>query len=283
MELLTLGAVMKSLVRWSATVGLVGSTLLGTIFAFSVPVLALSEQQIKDKLDSVPVYLITNEKGLPLSRILPDGQNGQKGGGSVTGVYMSRSDAQAFITELRNTNGKDPKLTEMSKSLQVTVVPLGIIYQQLQETKNQPNRLVFAFKPVDQEIQGALELLRQSGQQVNQFKSVPVFAVRFAPDMGYVPIQVTADKQQLIPLFFSKQDAQGLLGQVKPKYPKADIQVIDVDGVIKTLQEKNDSWLTQVLLVPSPESREYIKTLPRNNTPSSANGKSSQPQKPNQR
>jgi hypothetical protein len=142
---------------------------------------------------------------------------------------------------------------------------------------------VFAFKPVDQEIQGALELLRQSGQQVNQFKSVPVFAVRFAPDMGYVPIQVTADKQQLIPLFFSKQDAQGLLGQVKPKYPKADIQVIDVDGVIKTLQDKNDSWLTQVLLVPSPESREYIKTLPRNNTPSSANGKSSQPQKPNQR
>ena len=142
---------------------------------------------------------------------------------------------------------------------------------------------MFAFKPVDQEIQGALELLRQSGQQVNQFKSVPVFAVRFAPDKGYVPIKLTADNQQLIPLFLSKQDAQSLLNQVKPKNPKADIQVIDVDGVIKTLKDKNDPWLNQVVLVPSPESREYIKTLPRNNAPATPNRSNSQPAKPQQR
>jgi Tic22-like family len=280
------GAVMKSLVRWSATLGLIGSTLLGTVFIPNAPVLALPEQQIKEKLDSIPVYLITNDKGLPLSRALPEGQNGQKGGGSVTGVYMSRQEAQTFINELKNAKGKDPKMDEMVKNLQVTPVPMGVIYQQLQQTKNQPNRLVFAFKPVEQEIKGALELLRQSGQQVTQFKSVPVFAVRFAPDKGYVPIKLTADNQQLIPLFLSKQDAQGLLNQVKSKNPKADIQVIDVDGVIKTLQDKNDPWLNQVVLVPSPESREYIKTLPRNNapnTPAAPNRNNSQPAKPQQR
>jgi hypothetical protein len=257
---------MKSLVRWGATLGLVGSTLLLSVTAMNAPVQALTEQQIKDKLDSVPVYLITNDKGLPLSRSLPNGQNGQKGG-SVTGVYMSRQEALAFITELRNAKNKDPKLEDMAKKLQVTAVPLGVIYQQLQQTKNQANRLLFAFKPVDQELKGALELLRASGQKVDQFKSVPVFAVRFAPDKGYVPIQVTADKQQLIPLFFSQQDAKGLLNQVKPKFPKADIQVIDVDGVIKTLKDKQDAWLNQVVLVPSAESREYIKTLPKENAP----------------
>ncbi|MBW4612047.1 MAG: hypothetical protein KME21_01950 [Desmonostoc vinosum HA7617-LM4] len=257
---------MKSLVRWGATLGLVGSTFLGTLFGGNMSVLALSEQQIKEKLDSVPVYLITNEKGLPLSRTLPQGQNGQKAGGSVTGVYMSRQEAQAFVNELRNTKNQDPKMQEMIKNLQVTAVPLGVIYQQLQQTKNQPNRLLFAFKPVEQEIQGALDLLRQSGQKVEQFKSVPVFAVRFSPDQGYVPIKLTSDNQQILPLFLSKQDALGLLNQVKPKHPKADIQVIDVDGVIKTLQDKNDAWLNQVILVPSPESREYIKTLPRTNT-----------------
>ncbi|MBW4562979.1 MAG: hypothetical protein KME32_17890 [Mojavia pulchra JT2-VF2] len=273
---------MKSLVRWSATLGLVGSTLLGTVFAGNLPVLALSEQQIKDKLDSVPVYLVTNDKGLPLSRPLPENQNGQKGAGSVTGVYMSRQEAQKFITELRSAQAKDPKIQEMVKSLQVTAVPLGVIYQQLQQSKNQPNRLVFAFKPVDQEIKGAMDLLRQSGQKVEQFKSVPIFAVRFAPDQGYVPIKVNSDNQQMIPLFLSKQDAQGLLNQVKPKFPKADIQVIDVDGVIKTLQDKNDAWLNQVVLVPSPESREYIKTLPRDNAPKApaSNRNNSQPQKP---
>jgi Tic22-like family len=258
---------MKALVRWGVTLGLVGSTLLGTVFIGNVPVLALSEQQIKEKLDGVPVYLITNDKGLPLSRPLPEAQNGQKPGGSVTGVYLSRQEAQTFINELRNAKGKDPKTEEMVKSLQVTAVPLGVIYQQLQESKNQPNRLLFAFKPVDQEIKGAMDLLRQSGQKVDQFKSVPVFAVRFAPDKGYVPIKLTSDKEQLIPLFLSKQDAQGLLNQVKAQFPKADIQVIDVDGVIKTLQDKNDTWLNQVVLVPSQESREYIKTLPQNNAP----------------
>ncbi|BAY17261.1 hypothetical protein NIES2109_14210 [Nostoc sp. HK-01] len=263
---------MKALVRWGATLGLIGSTLLGTVFVGNLPVLALSEQQIKEKLDSVPVYLITNDKGLPLSRPLPEGQNGQKLGGSVTGVYLSRQEAQAFIKQLQSTN-KDPKMADIVKSLQVTAVPLGIIYQQLQQTKNQPNRLVFAFKPVEQDVKGALELLNQSGQKIDQFRSVPIFAVRFAPDQGYVPIKLTNDKEQVVPLFVSKQDAQGLLNQVKPKYPKADIQVIDIDGVIKTLQDKNEDWLKQVVLVPSQESREYIRTLPKD----SATGNNRQP------
>ncbi|WP_414756107.1 outer membrane biogenesis proteinTic22 [Anabaena sp. CCY 9910] len=265
---------MKALVRWGATLGLVGSTLLGTLSLGSLPAVALSEQQIKEKLDSVPIYLVTNEKGLPLSRPLPNAQNGQKAGGSITGAYMSRQEAQAFINELRNAKNKDPKMQEIVKSLQVTAVPLGVIYQQLQQTKKDPNRLLFAFKPVDQEIKGAMDLLRQSGQQVNQFKSVPMFAVRFAPDQGYVPIKVGTGNEQVVPLFLSKQDAQGLLGQVKPKHPKADIQVLDIDGVLQTLQDKNDPWLNQVVLVPSPESREYIRTLPKDkapNTPAAPN------------
>lgn len=265
---------MKALVRWGATLGLLGTTLLGSVCLSSFPAIALSEQQIKEKLDGVPVYLVTNEKGLPLSRPLPTPQNGQKAGGSITGVYMSRQEAQAFINELRNAKNKDPKMEEIVKNLQVTPVPLGVIYQQLQQTKKDPNRLLFAFKPVDQEVKGAMDLLRQSGQQVNQFRSVPMFAVRFAPDQGYVSIKAGNGNNQYIPLFLSKQDAQGLLGQVKPKHPKADIQVLDIDGVIQTLQAKNDPWLNQVVIVPSPESREYIRTLPRNqgsNAPAAPN------------
>jgi hypothetical protein len=262
---------MKSLVRWGTKLGLVGSALLVMAFHGNAPVLALSDQQIKEKLDSVPVFLITNPQGLPLSRPL-QGQNGKKGG-SVTGVYMSQQEAQAFIDQLRAAKDKDPKLSEIVKSLQVTAVPLGVIYQQLQKTKNQPDRLVFAFKPVDQEVKGAMELLRASGQPVDQLKSPPVFAVRFAPDKGYVPIKVGSQKQEIIPLFLSEEDAKGLLSQVKPKFPKADIQVIDVDGVITTLQKKNDPWLNQVILFPDKAAREYIQKLPRNNASTSSGGK----------
>ncbi|NET70493.1 MAG: hypothetical protein F6K62_05730, partial [Sphaerospermopsis sp. SIO1G2] len=222
------------------------------------------EKQVKAKLDSIPVFVVTNDKGLPLSRTLPT-KNGQQTI-SVTGAYMSRQEALKFIQDLQKAKNKNPKLQAMAKNLQVTAVPLGVIYQQLQQNRNKPNRLVFAFKPVDREVRGALTLLQASGQKVDaeKFKtSVPIFAVRFAPDKGYVPIQGGQNKQQMIPLFLSKQDAQNLLNKVKPKFPQADIQVINFDGVIKTLKDKNDSWLNQVFLVPSAESRKYIETLPK--------------------
>ena len=258
---------MKSLVRWGATLGLVGSTLLATVTSGIAPVIALSEQQIKTKLDNIPVFLITNPQGLPLSRPLPE-QNGKQAGGSVTGVYMSQQEAQAFISELRSAKGKDPKMNQMVKSLQVTPVPLGVIFQQLQKTKNQPNRLLFAFKPLEREVKGAMDLLKKSGQQVKQFRSVPVFIVRFAPDKSYVPIKLGDQKaeQEVVPLFLSMQDAKNLLNQVKPKFPKADIQVVDVDGILSTLQEKNDPWLSKVQFWPGPEARQYIQKLPKQNT-----------------
>jgi uncharacterized protein (UPF0335 family) len=255
---------MKSLVRWGTTLGLVGSTLLATVLSGTNSAFALSEQQIKEKLDAIPVWMITNPQGLPLSRQLPAANDGKKPG-SVTGVYMSKTEAQAFIKELQAVKNPDPKMSEMLKSLQATAVPLGSIYQQLQQTKKQTERLQFAFKPVDQEIKGAMDLLRSSGQDVKQFRSVPVFMVRFAPDKGYVPIQLGSDKKEYFPLFMSKQDALALLNQVKPKFNKADIQVVDVDGILKTMQDKNDKWLEQVVFFPSPEAREYIRTLSTQN------------------
>lgn len=255
---------MKSIVRWSMTLGLVGTTLIGSLFLMSSTTLALSEKQVTQKLDAVPVYLITNEKGSPLTRTLPDNpKNGQKGG-SYTGVYMSRGEALKVVNQLKSEAGKNPKFEEIAKNLQVSVVPLGVIYQQVEQTRNVPNHLGYLFKPVDDDIKGALDLLHKSGQNLNTFPSVPIFAVRFAPNKGYVQLKYANEKTNYIPLFLSEQDAKGLLSQVKPKFPDADIQVIDVDHVIKTLKDKNDDWLKQVVIIPSKESREYINTLPSN-------------------
>ena len=63
---------MKSLVRWGTTLSIVGSTLLATVTSGIAPVIALSDQEIKLKLDNIPVWLITNPQGLPLSRPLPE-------------------------------------------------------------------------------------------------------------------------------------------------------------------------------------------------------------------
>ncbi|NMG21576.1 Tic22 family protein [Brasilonema bromeliae] len=263
---------MNLLVRWGTTLTLVGSTLLATVFSGNAPVLALTEQQIKEKLDPVPVFLITNNQGVPLTRtVANNGQNGQnaqnaqKKQATVTDVFMSGQEAQAFINELRNVKGKDPKMAEMLKSLQVTPVPLGMIYQKLQENAKKPDSLVFAFNPGRQDLEGAVTLLRQNGKEVKQFPSVPVFIVR-SPDKGYVSVKRKTDNKEVIPLFLSQKDAQSLLSQVKQQVPKADIQVVDIDGVIKTLKEKNDTWLSQVSIVPSTESMQYVVSK-RGNAP----------------
>ncbi|TVP60634.1 MAG: hypothetical protein EA343_16785 [Nodularia sp. (in: Bacteria)] len=253
---------MKSLLRRGKTFGIVTTAVLLSFFAGSTSVFALSQEQIKQKLDAVPVYLITNEEGSPLTRSVPAEQNGQKAV-TVAGVYMSQQEAEAVITELQSANNQDQRLTDLVKNLQVEVVPLGFIYQQLKQSGNQPEPVVFALQPVKQEVTAAKDLLRQSGEKVEQFPGVPVFVVRFAPDKGYVAIKSNADSKELIPMFLSKQDAQGLLNQVKPEFSTAEIQVIDIDSVIETLEQKNDDWFNQVVIVPSPESRKFLEKLPR--------------------
>jgi len=252
--------------------GLVGSALLGNLLWLDIPAFALSQQQVKEKLDPIPVYLITNEQGLPLSRAVSDEKNGKKGA-SVTGVYMSRQEAETFIKELKDLKTKDTKLAALVRNLQVSTVSLGYLYQQLEKTKSDPNHLLFDFKPVQKEVDLALQLLQQNGEKVDQFKSIPIFAVRFGKDKAYVPIQVLPDKKQYIPLFFSEGDAKTLLDQVKPKFDKAYIQVVDVDGVIKAFQDFNDDWLKNVVLVPSPESRAYLKWLYDSRTHKESSGK----------
>ncbi|WP_026082876.1 Tic22 family protein [Mastigocladopsis repens] len=260
---------MNLLVRWGTTLTLVGSTLLATVFSGNAPVLALTEQQIKEKLDPVPVFLITNNQGVPLTRTVPNnGQNAQKKEATVTDVFMSGQEAQAFINQLRNVQGKNPKMAEMLKSLQVTPVPLGMIYQRLRDNAKKPDSLVFAFNPGKQDIEGAMALLRQSGKEVKQFPSVPIFIVR-SPEKGYVSVKRKTDNKEVIPLFLSQKDAQGLLNQVKQQVPKADIQVVDIDGIIQTLRAKNDPWLNQVTIVPSSETMQYIVSK-QNNAPKPA-------------
>ena len=253
---------MKSLLRRGKTFGIVTTAVFLSLFANVTSVIALSEEQIKQKLDAVPVYLITNEEGSPLTRSIPAEQNGQQAA-TVAGVYMSQQEAEAVITELQNAQNKDQRLTDLVKNLQVEVVPLGFIYQQLKQSGNQADPVVFALQPIKQEVTAAQNLLRQSGNQVEQFPGVPVFVVKFAPDQGYVAIKSNADSQELIPMFLSKQDAQGLLNQVKPKFSQAEIQVIDIDSVIETLESKDEKWFKQVVIVPSPESRKFLEQLPR--------------------
>ncbi|MGB3204705.1 MAG: Tic22 family protein, partial [Crinalium sp.] len=85
---------MKSFVRWGATLGLVGTTLLSTSFLGNLQALALPAEQVIQKLQTIPVFTVTDAKGAPLVRSIKNAQNKDV---SVAGIFISQRDAQGFV------------------------------------------------------------------------------------------------------------------------------------------------------------------------------------------
>ena len=253
---------MKSLIRWSATLGLVGTTVLGSLFTGSLGVLALTEQEIIQKLQPVPVFTITDPQGAPLVASMPN-QNNQNT--SVAGVFMSQRDAQAFVDRLKRDN------PQLGNQVQVVPVSLAEVYQLDQQNQNQPNGLDFAFIPVEQEVQSAQALLNQNGQQGQQFQGVPLFAARGGESKGYLTIQESENGQQVIPFFFDKAQLQKMIDRFKQQQPNqaatVEIQVVSLEGVIQTLQTQNNPQLNNIVLVPYQESIDFVRSQSGQNPP----------------
>jgi nickel transport protein len=245
---------MKSLVRWSATLGLVGSTLLGSFFTNNLSALALPDEQVVQKLRAIPVYTVTDAQGAPLVASVPNGQNNQTS--SVAGVFISRKDAQAFVERLKT------EKPDIGKAVQVVPVSLAEVYKLNKENRSKPGGLEFAFVPAQQQVQSAQALMAQSGQQ-QPFNGTPVFVARGGADQGYLTVQ--EKNQQIIPFFFEKEQLQVMVERFKQQQPQLastiKIQAIPLEGVIQTLQTKNDPQLNNIVLVPSKESIDFLRSL----------------------
>lgn len=261
---------MKALVRWGVTAGIIGSTLIGSTLTGALRALALPDDQIVQKLKPVPVFAIANGQGAPLVAAPPSGQQGAP----VAGVFISQKDAQAFLEALKTKN------PELAKDVKVVPVSLGEVYQLGRSTQGKPQGLEFAYVPMEQQVKLALTVLQQGGQKVDRFNGVPLFLARGGKEKGYLTIQ--RGNEQVIPLFFKKEDLQSMLERFKQQQPDLastlDIQVINLEGVIQTLQSSNNPQLNQIILIPPQESIEYVRSLqPAQGQP--AQGQPAQPKK----
>ncbi|HAT14201.1 MAG TPA: hypothetical protein DCS91_12085 [Microcoleaceae bacterium UBA11344] len=272
---------MKLLVRLGAILGIVGCTLLGPSPIANMSALALPEPQILEKLRSVPVFTITDAAGAPLIASVPKQGQGQSGNASVAGIFISQKDAQAFVDQLKT---KNPQL---AASVRVTPVSLGEIYQISQANKGKPDEVVFAYVPTPQQVQLAKTVLQQTGQQVNEFNGVPLFLARGGPENGYLTIQ--RGQQEVIPLFFNKEELQGMVERFKQQQPNVTatikIEVVNLESVLEALRTENDPFLSQLILVPSRESLEFVRSLQpagagNQNKPPASNQNRSAPQAP---
>lgn len=249
---------MKSLVRWSATLGLVGSTLLGSSVIGNPRAIALPEAEVVQKLQSIPVFTITDDKGAPLVTSVKDQQNKDV---SVAGVFISQQDAQGFVNNVVKTQNP-----ELAKTVQVVPVPLAEVYKLAQANRDKPNALNFDLVPRKQQVDSAVALLRQNGQQAQQFSGVPLFVAKVAQngkEQGYLTLQ--QNNQPIIPFFFDKEQLQGMVDQFKKQKPdmaaNVKIDVLNLESFIQTLRSNNSPDLKQVMLVPSQESLTFLQSL----------------------
>lgn len=244
---------MKSLLRWSVRLGVFSSAVAGFLVSIVPNSIALPQEQIVQKLQQVPVFTVADQNGAPL---VASGNNDSR----VTGVFMSQQDAKAFVNRLKEEN------PELGEKVQVIALSLGEVYQLEQQQQNQQQEgdsLNFAYVPMEEQVESALSVLKAQGEQVENFQGVPLFIARSSQEEGYLTVEQNGE--QIIPLFFEKQQLQGMLDQFKESQPEqansVQIDVITLEGMVQTLEEQNDQQLKQLVLVPSQESIQFIRSV----------------------
>lgn len=244
---------MKSLIRWSAALSLAGSIVLGSLLANSTRVLALTEEQVTERLRTVPVFTLANSEGAPLVATPTEGENQAP----VAGVFISRVDAEKFLSDLKQ---RDP---QAATDIQVVPVSLAEIYTMAQRGRDQENRLTFAFIPEEQQVQQAQTILQQSGQEAQNFEGVPLFLARTGEEGSYLTIK--QGDREVIPMFFTRDELQRMLDRLKEVEPdlasSVNVQVVNLEGLIQTLQTSDNQDLNQILLVPPQASLEFVRSL----------------------
>lgn len=248
---------MQSLIRWSAALSLAGGLILTTnilpVFRPYSQAIALTQDQIMSKLRGVPVFTITNGDGSPLVATTNDASGKPV---PVAGAFVSRKDAEAFLNKLKTQDSKLPK------DIRIVPVSLAEVYKLSLQEKGKPDSLTFAYVPLEQQVTLALAVLKQTEPQATRFDGVPLFVARAGKEKGYLTIQ--QGEQQIIPLFFEKDQLQTLLDRFKQQQPTLastiSIEVLNLEGVIQTLEKSQDPQLNQLLLIPPKESIDFLRS-----------------------
>lgn len=233
---------MRQILSAGIALGLVGSAIVT-----STAVQAVSDAQIIEKLKNIPVFTLTDKNGAPLTAAV----NGDPKKGNYAGVYFSLKDAQIFLQQLTR------EKPDLAKQLQTQAVPLSEMYK-LQVSK----KIDIAFVPSAQQVKTALTLAQQTNSSLKKFDGVPLFIGRAGNPKGYITID--QDKKKVIPLFFDREQLQPYMDKFKKDNPRlastAEIQVITLESFLDTLRTKNDPLYDKVIVVPSREGLEFIRS-----------------------
>jgi Tic22-like family len=229
---------MKQIWMGSMATALVGSMVWTAGIAQAIP-----DAQIVAKLQSVPVFTLTDKSGAPLLDA-----DAKKSG--YTGAYFSVKDAQTALQRI----GRDKP--ELLKQLQIRPVALSELYK-LQTSR----KAEVVFVPDQPQVSNAVMLLQKNNPALKKFEGVPLFLGLAGKQPGYLTIN--QNKKQVIPLFFDREQLQPYLDAFKKNNPKlaatAGIQVLSLESFLGTLRTNNNPLYEKVVMMPSLAASETVR------------------------
>lgn len=255
---------MRSLMRWTTALGIVAGSLAGAILTGNLSALALTDEQVMERLRSVPVFTITDASGSPLVAAPESVTEGVDAPNTpVAGVFISQDDAERFLNNLQSQN------PALAGSVQVVPVSLAEVYQLALTSRQESAGIEFVFVPMVDEVESAVGILRTQGQDVNEFEGVPLFIARsLEGDGGFLTIEsgqeatAQGEQERFIPIFFQQTQIESMLARLTEAQPSLassiEIQVINLEGLIETLQTSDNDELNRILLIPPTDSLQYI-------------------------
>ncbi len=238
---------MKSILKWIATISIIGGAILGSVTLQPNSALALTDDDVRQVLQTVPVFALTDAEGNVL--IVEDAD------ASVMGIFINPEDAEEFLDTVAGSNASSVE------GVQITPVSLADVYDMAVQERD--NGLVLDFIPDEEQVANARELLATELEDSSQFNEVPLFVTRFSEAEGTSYLTIGTEDTEVIPIFFSIEQLQGTLDQLESRDPSlnfddAEVEVLSLEQLINNLETSDDPSLTNIELVPLADTINYL-------------------------
>ena len=208
---------------------------------FTAPAFALTQQEVSDRLATVPAFVV----GVGEDLILYQGQSadGEAAGNDKVYVFWSRQAAEEHIAAIRSQGNAQNLPAEAG----VVVRRLSYLYALEESSQTEGDRpLDLVFIPELEKAQDAIAL----NSDFN--RGVPLFYPQLE---NGAPISINQnDGEAIFPMFFSKDDLETLLSDLNERDSEArevlSVGVVSLETVLTQMVNSEDDLLNQVRLLP---------------------------------
>lgn len=239
---------MKSITRKLSNLCLASVAILSSILLLPQSAFALTEQEILEKLNNIPVFLIVNSAGQSLTASVDNEET--EADLQVPIVFINPAEAEVFLER------EQEEESEFVAEARIAVLTLSDVYSEASTQLEDINTLVYI--PSSEAVNQASALLDR------EIQGVPLFAAINLESEQYL---LTSDNT--LPMFFSLQDLQSQLSPLLESNPDIEdsigVEVVSFETILRTMASDDpqlDQFLELIQFVPASRTLEYIQSLP---------------------